>query len=118
MIMKSVSSAALDAPAAAIQTPGISQRVDDTFRKAQTERRATQLLTPGEGSSPSQLDQPSRRGCGAVPSRWASTVVPGASGAKKRLAAQPELGALGLPKFFAPDRTITTPNYQFNTVIA
>ena len=80
MIMKSVASAALDAPAAAIQTPGISQRVDDTFRKAQTERRATQLLTPGETPSPSQLDRPSRRGCGAVPSRWASTVVPGASG--------------------------------------
>ena len=75
MIMKSVPSAALDAPAAAIQTPGISQRVDDTFRKAQTERRATQLLTAGEASSPSQLDQPSRRGYGAVLSRWASTVA-------------------------------------------
>ena len=101
-------SAAIDAPEAASADPCISQRVDDTFRKAQTERRATQLLTAGEAASPSQLDQPSRRGCGAVPSRWASTVVPGASGAKKRLA---ELGALGLPKFFAPDWTITPPNY-------
>ena len=103
-------STAIDAPEAASADPCISQRVDDTFRKAQTERRATQLLTAGEGSSPSQLDQPSRRGYGAVPSRWASTVVPGASGAKKRLAAEPELGALGLPKSFAPDRTITTPS--------
>ena len=77
-------STAIDAPEAASADPCISQRVDDTFRKAQTERRATQLLTPGERSSPSQLDQPSRRGCSAVPSRWASTVVPGASGAKKR----------------------------------
>ena len=77
-------STAIDAPEAASADPCISQRVNDTFRKAQTERRATQLLTPGETSSPSQLDQPSRRGCGAVPSRWASTVVPGASGAKKR----------------------------------
>ena len=69
-------SAALDAPAAAIQTPGISQRVDDTFRKAQTERRATQLLARSETPSPSQLDQPSRRGYGAVPSPWASRVLP------------------------------------------
>ena len=109
MIMKSVPSAALDAPAAAIQTPGISQRVDDTFRKAQTERRATQLLTPGEGSSPSQLDQPSRRGCGAVPSRWASTVVPGASGAKKRLAAEPRARRAPLTKIFRSRQDHNTP---------
>ena len=69
-------STAIDAPEAASADPCISQRVDDTFRKAQTERRATQLLTPGEGSSPSQLDQPSRHGYGAVPSRWASRVLP------------------------------------------
>ena len=69
-------STAIDAPEAASADPCISQRVDDTFRKAQTERRATQLLTAGEGSSPSQLDQPSRRGYGAVPSPWASRVLP------------------------------------------
>ena len=91
-------STAIDAPEAASADPCISQRVNDTFRKAQTERRATQLLTPGETSSPSQLDQPSRRGCGAVPSRWASRVVPGASGAKKRLAAQPACRCLRLPR--------------------
>ena len=93
-------STAIDAPEAASADPCISQRVDDTFRKAQTERRATQLLTPGERSSPSQLDQPSRRGCGAVPSRWASRVLPGASGAKKRLAAEPRARRSRLTKIF------------------
>ena len=93
-------STAIDAPEAASADPCISQRVDDTFRKAQTERRATQLLTPGERSSPSQLDLPSRRGCSAVPSRWASTVVPGASGAKKRLAAEPRARRSRLTKIF------------------
>ena len=80
-------STAIDTPAAAIQAPGFRKpmiSLDDTFSKAQTDRRTTQLLAPGETPSPSQLDQPSRRGCSAVPSRWASTVVPGASGAKKR----------------------------------
>ena len=72
-------STALDASAAAIQAPGFRKpmiSLDDTFSKAQTDRRTTQLLAPGERSSPSQLDQPSRRGCGAVPSRWASRVLP------------------------------------------
>ena len=76
-------STALDASAAAIQAPGFRKpmiSLDDTFSKAQTDRRTTQLLAPGETSSPSQLNQPSRHGCGAVPSRWASRVVPGASG--------------------------------------
>ena len=103
-------STAIDAPEAASADPCISQRVDDTFRKAQTERRATQLLTPGEGSSPSQLDQPSRRGCGAVPSRWASTGVPGASGAKKRLAAEPRARRAPLTIFFRSDWTISAPS--------
>ena len=73
-------STAIDAAEAAIQTPGIRPPLDDTFRTAQTDRGTTQLLAPGERPSPSQLKQPSRRGCGAVPSRWASRVVPGASG--------------------------------------
>ena len=102
-------STAIEASAAASADPCISQRVDDTFRKAQTERRATQLLTAGEASSPSQLDQPSRRGCGAVPSRWASTVVPGASGAKKRLAAQPRARRSPLTKFFRSRQGHYTP---------
>ena len=102
-------STAIDAPEAASADPCISQRVDDTFRKAQTERRATQLPTPGERSSPSQLDQPSRRGCGAVPSRWASTVVPGASGAKKRLAAEPRARRSRLTKIFRSRLDHNTP---------
>ena len=102
-------STAIDAPEAASADPCISQRVDDTFRKAQTERRATQLLTPGERSSPSQLDQPSRRGCGAVPSRWASRVVPGASGAKKRLAAEPRARRSRLTKIFRSRQDHNTP---------
>ena len=92
--------------------PALSQRVDDTFRKAQTERRATQLLTPGEGSSPSQLDQPSRRGYGAVPSRWASTVVPGTSGAKKRLAAEPRARRSRLTNFFCSRQDHNTPYFD------
>ena len=72
-------STAIDTPAAAIQAPGFRKpmiSLDDTFSKAQTDRRTTQLLAPGETPSPSQLNQPSRRGCGAVPSRWASRVLP------------------------------------------
>ena len=71
-------STAIDTPAAAIQAPGFRKpmiSLDDTFSKAQTDRRTTQLLAPGERSSPSQLNQPSRRGYGAVPSRWASRAV-------------------------------------------
>ena len=71
-------STAIDTPAAAIQAPGFRKpmiSLDDTFSKAQTDRRTTQLLAPGETPSPSQLNQPSRHGCGAVPSRWASTAV-------------------------------------------
>ena len=96
-------STAIDTPAAAIQAPGFRKpmiSLDDTFSKAQTDRRTTQLLAPGETPSPSQLNQPSRRGCGAVPSRWASTVVPGASGAKKRLAAEPRARRSRLTKIF------------------
>ena len=73
-------STAIDAPAAAIQTPGIRPPLDDSFSTAQTDRRTTQLLAPSKTPSPSQLKQPSRHGCGAIPSRWASRVVPGASG--------------------------------------
>ena len=72
-------STAIDTPAAAIQAPGFRKpmiSLDDTFSKAQTDRRTTQLLAPGETPSPSQLDQPSRRGYGAVPSPWASRVLP------------------------------------------
>ena len=54
----------------------MASALDDTFSKAQTDRRTTQLLAPGETPSPSQLNQPSRRGYGAVPSPWASTVLP------------------------------------------
>ena len=72
-------STAIDTPAAAIQAPGFRKpmiSLDDTFSKAQTDRRTTQLLAPGETPSPSQLNQPSRRGYGAVPSPWASRVLP------------------------------------------
>ena len=96
-------STAIDASAAAIQAPGFRKpmiSLDDTFSKAQTDRRTTQLLAPGETPSPSQLNQPSRHGCGAVPSRWASRVLPASVRCEEQARGTARARRSRLTKFF------------------